>query len=157
MSYERVFGLSLHAYLADDWHLARRIDDRHTKTAMHFTGTARFETMDATTLLYSEEGRLQNGALTLNASQRYRWLFDPGGADVQFSDGRAFHRVAPRDNRASAYHDCTPDRYDVRYRFETQDRWYQHWTVTGPRKNYILESVFTRLHHAAYPVQSPRE
>ena len=148
-----LFGLSLRAYLAGTWRIERNIDDRRTALPQSFTGEAVFEG-DAD-CRYREEGTLRIGDRIIRASQSHRWAFADNHADVSFADGRPFHRVTLDDHGADAIHDCPPDLYRVSYHFETPDRWRQRWHVTGPRKDYTLESVFTRLHHVIDPVQSP--
>ena len=155
MSDECLFGLDLRAYLAGSWQIERQIKDRRTGRMTSFYGQAEFEAADDVALDYSENGWLDTGTRTLKASQRYHWSFDEGGAGVWFADGRPFHRVVIAYGAASAQHDCPPDLYRVAYAFEAAHHWRQTWHVTGPRKDYTLESLFTRLHRAPVPVQSP--
>jgi len=151
-----LFGMSLRAYLDGDWHIARGIEDRRTGIPQSFIGAASFGRDGDASLLYREDGALRIGDGTIRASQSHRWRFTDAHADVSFADGRPFHRVGLDGHQAEARHDCPPDLYRVSYRFETPDRWRQEWCVSGPRKDYTLESVFTRLHSAADPVHSPR-
>ncbi len=146
----------LRAYLAGVWRLDRWVDDRRAGRAMRFAGEARFEP-DGGALSYREDGTLDTGAGILRAVRRHRWTFEGPGARVSFDDGRPFHQVAPRGGRAADVHDCPPDLYRVAYAFETSDRWTATWRVSGPRKDYTLESLYTRLHPGALPVQSPRD
>lgn len=150
-----LFGRSMRAYLAGAWRIERRIADRRGGRDGSFTGGAVFSAAGARVLHYREDGTLRMDGRAMKASQVYLWRFGGEGADVAFADGRPFHRVAPRTNAATALHDCPPDTYRVAYRFETADRWYQRWIVTGPRKDHTLESVFTRLHPSGDPVHPP--
>ncbi len=152
-----LFGMSLRAYLAGPWHIDRRIEDRRTTLPQSFDGTAVFVETGTDALLYREEGTLVTGNRTIRATQSHHWQCAPDHADVAFADGRPFHRVVLDGHRAGAVHDCPPDLYRVAYRFETPDCWWQTWHVTGPRKDYTLESVFTRLHRPVHPVQSSRD
>jgi hypothetical protein len=63
---------------------------------------------------------------------------------VFFTDGRFFHRAAVADGIACVTHDCAPDLYRGRYRFIGPDRWSLSWRITGPRKDLVISSVFSR-------------
>ena len=157
MSEGYLFGLPMRGYLEGTWRLDRRIEDRRGASDGVFSGEARFAAEGTDALHYREDGTMRMGTHTMKASQAYRWQFDARGADVAFTDGRPFHRVAPREGTATALHDCPPDTYRVVYRFETPDRWRQRWIVTGPRKDHTIESVFTRLHPPGDPVHPAPE
>ena len=43
-----------------------------------------------------------------------------------------------------ADHWCDPDTYKVRYDFREWPLWRAEWRVTGPRKDYVMRSVYTR-------------
>ena len=152
-----LFGLSLRDYVAGIWRIARQIDDRRAETVGAFRGEGRFDAQGSGAYLYRESGILSVNGVQFPAARNYRWIFTDGGADIAFADGRPFHRLQPEGHGATALHDCPPDLYRVRYAFETPDRWRQAWTVSGPRKDYTSESVFTRLHPPADPVQSARQ
>ena len=152
-----LFGTALRDWLAGNWRIERRIDDRSAGEASDFTGEATFAPDGPAALLYRESGTLRSGGRALRATQSHRWTFTASSAEVAFADGRPFHAVAPVGRNAEALHDCPPDLYRVRYRFETPERWRQTWHVTGPRKDYTLESLFTRLRPAALPVKGPRD
>jgi hypothetical protein len=63
---------------------------------------------------------------------------------VFFADGRFFHRAEITEGRARVCHDCAPDKYIGRYCFQGPDRWSLSWRVTGPRKDLVVSSVFSR-------------
>ncbi len=152
-----LFEMSLRAYLIGDWRIEREIEDRRPNRPQSFAGRASFTGEGEDVLLYREDGTLHIGDTAIHASQSHRWHFVEAHADVSFADGRPFHQVKLDGHHADALHDCPPDLYRVSYHFQTQDCWRQQWHVTGPRKDYTLESVFTRLHSVAHPVQSPPE
>ncbi len=62
---------------------------------------------------------------------------------VFFDDGRPFHTVPAHG--AEALHDCPPDTYRVRYTYDATDTFSTRWHVTGPRKDAVLRTQFTRL------------
>ena len=65
------------------------------------------------------------------------------GIAVFFADGRAFHRFVPAADTVEADHWCDPDTYKVRYDFSRWPVWQAEWRVTGPRKDYVMQSVYT--------------
>ena len=99
-------------------------------------------------LTYREEGRLSLGGFETLAHQSYLYAFPATHrahrAEVRFADGRAFHALDLRDGQWSAEHVCAADLYRGRFRALAPDRWSVLWTVTGPRKDQVLESRFTR-------------
>lgn len=143
-----MFGayLSLLDLLGGCWTLARRIDDRLTGLNGSFEGTATFRPAAAPEMLdYHETGTLSYGALRHNAERVYLWHCEaPDRALVSFADGRPFHVVAPKGGIAEADHLCGSDHYSGRYVFETSDRWHLTWRVKGPRKDYTMDSTYTR-------------
>ncbi len=100
------------------------------------------------TLAYREEGCLELGGFETLAHQSYLYAFPAPHrahrAEVRFADGRPFHVLDLRDGQWSAEHVCAADLYRGRFRAEGPDRWSVLWTVTGPRKDQVLESLFTR-------------
>ncbi len=126
-----------------DWLLERDIEDIRAGHPGRFTGTARF-TSAAEGLVYDEEGLLSlGGAPGVAASRRYLWReAGANSIEVQFGDGRFFHRFYADEDRPSAVHACPPDQYRVRYDFSAWPRWKADWRVTGPRKDYAMTSRY---------------
>ncbi|MBV7378367.1 DUF6314 family protein [Maritimibacter dapengensis] len=122
------------------WRVARRIDDWALGRSGTFEGTVLFSPREDG-LLYHEAGELQmEGAPVMAATRDYLWRERDDGIDVYFDDGRFFHRVGP-----TAAHWCDPDQYDVSYDFTLWPDWASVWDVRGPRKNYRMESAYTRI------------
>ena len=125
------------------WRLERQITDARGPDAV-FTGTADFSPDDAGLTLH-ESGRLElAGQGGFQAERRYLWRPDGAGIAVLFADGRDFHRFDPAWVEAEADHWCDPDTYKVRYDFREWPRWQAEWRVTGPRKDYVMRSLYTR-------------
>jgi hypothetical protein len=138
------FSAGLIELFSGDWILRRRIQDRKARALGHLAGRARF-TADAGGLRFSERGELRFGAVIADASRDYG--FTILGRDrfrVCFADGRLFHEAQVVNGAAAVSHDCAPDLYRGRYRFETPDRWWLSWRITGPRKDLVIVSVFSR-------------
>lgn len=129
------------------WRIDRRIADARGPDAI-FSGTARFceSAAGADILLMEETGHITIGTTTpLLAERRYKWCFRTATqVDVLFSDDRPFHSIDLAAQSPRARHDCAPDLYLVEYSFETHDIWHSVWTVTGPRKNYVMTSTMRR-------------
>lgn len=122
------------------WRIVRQI--RQPGGDAGFAGTARF-TPDGAGLHYREEGLLTlPAAPPMRAEREYLWRSDGAGIAVFFADGRAFHRFDPAAPEAS--HWCDPDDYQVRYDFTAWPGWRAEWRVTGPRKDYVMVSDYSR-------------
>jgi Family of unknown function (DUF6314) len=124
------------------WQITRQIDDRRAGVMGQFAGQAEF-VADGDGLVLSETGMLSYGrAAPMRAEQRYIWRADGPGVAVFFADGRPFHWFSAAERQA--HHDCPPDSYDVTYDFSAWPRWKSIWAVTGPRKEYVMQSVYER-------------
>lgn len=130
------------ADFAGRWQLSRRIDDRRAGQAGRLVGEARFEPGQGG-LILTETGRLRYGdGPPMQAERRYLWRDEAGGIAVFFDDGRPFHWFAHDTPQAS--HNCPPDLYHVRYDFSAWPDWGAIWQVTGPRKDYVMTSHYSR-------------
>ncbi len=137
------------AAFAGVWKVERRIEDRHAGRSGRFSGTARFRP-EAGGLAYREEGVLElSGAPAMAASRGYHWSEDGAGTiTVRFEDGRHFHSFDAADPAPEASHDCVPDAYRVRYDFTGWPEWRAAWSVSGPRKDYVMETLYVRARAA---------
>ena len=130
-----------------DWQLDRSIDDRRGGTDGRFTGHARF-VPEGAVLVYHETGCLQMGESAFEAEQSHLWRTDGIRFKVCFGDGRPFHDFEAGIQTPVARHHCSPDLYVVRYDFTAWPNWVAEWTVTGPRKDYVMVSRYTRSRNA---------
>ncbi len=133
------------ADFAGRWHLHRRIEDRLGHGG-RFEGEAEFLPEDGGGFGYVEHGTLLlSGMKPLHSERRYLWQEDAAGRIfVRFEDGRPFHDFHPGHAIDTARHHCAPDYYDVRYDFTHWPRWSAEWDVRGPRKDYRMESLYSR-------------
>lgn len=123
------------------WMLSRRIVQSNGPEG-RFTGQAVF-TPEGAGLRYHEAGQLElAGAAPLQAERAYLWQAEGAQIVVRFADGRAFHRFDPE--APAAAHWCDPDDYRVRYDFALWPDWSAEWRVTGPRKDYVMISRYSR-------------
>ena len=135
----------LRAYLAGPWAFLRHLDDRRLQQPGSIVGWATFEPEGAG-LVYREEGRLWFGGDRGTATRSYRYRFyDPDRAEVEFEDGRPFHRLCLSAGRCAVEHLCGGDRY--RGVFETlgANTLRVRWRVEGPRKDYRLTTDYLRF------------
>lgn len=96
-------------------------------------------------LRFSESGALAYGGVTMEAARDYRFeILAEDRFRVFFADGRFFHETLVRGEVAQVTHDCAPDLYRGRYRLDGPARWRLSWRVTGPRKDLVICSVFSR-------------
>ena len=125
------------------WQIARRIRDRRAGATGLFEGVATFSHR-ADGLAYREEGALRIGdGPAMTAIRGYLWREEAGRIFVDHADGRRFHDFDPA--HPEARHACAPDQYLVRYDFSRWPAWQAEWTVTGPRKDYVMLSEYVRL------------
>lgn len=128
-----------------EWTLRRRIRDCTTGALGRLDGIARFIADDGLGLRFSESGTLSLGDQSAQATRDYRFeVLAPDRFRVCFADGRLFHEAEVTGRMARAAHDCAPDLYRGRYRFDGPECWRLSWRVTGPRKDLVICSVFSR-------------
>ncbi|QFS82727.1 hypothetical protein FIU97_07935 [Roseivivax sp. THAF40] len=126
------------------WRFRRKIMDRKLGQISQGQGTLRM-VRDGAHLHYEECVTLDlPGQPPIEGTRRYLWRPAPRGIEVLFEDGRPFHRIrlpepAPRDT-----HHCDPDLYRVHYDLSDWPVWSQVWEVTGPRKDYRIDTLFVR-------------
>ncbi|WP_397542995.1 DUF6314 family protein [Roseovarius salis] len=127
-----------------DWRVVRDIQHADGLEAW-FDGTASF-VPDGAGLTYREEGGLViAGQAPVRAERRYLWRArDDGRIAVLFDDGAAFHVFDPAADRPSDSHDCASDLYEVLYDFGGWPLWRARWCVTGPHKDYRMNSLYWR-------------
>lgn len=139
----------LRTFLQGEWNLERRVQDRRAGQDGALTGAATFAAAGSE-LLYREEGRLvigehANPVYEGPALQSYRYAFlEPARATVSFNDGRFFHDLDLSSGAWACTHLCDADRYDGDFSALGRDALCVVWTVTGPRKDLVLDSRYRR-------------
>ena len=136
-------------FLTGDWKVTRRIHDHSTGQVGSFQGSARFrqcaESDPKHTLAYVERGELRFAGHH-GPAERSLMIQDAGDgtADVRFADGREFYRLDLRTGRCEASHPCRADIYQVTVTMLSADSYTETWRVTGPSKDYELQTTYTR-------------
>ena len=134
--------------LAGEWSLRRNIEGQAT-----MSGVASFTPLQTADMLkYREEGRIRLAdGKEFDGHREYVFERAPNGFVVHFAETppRLFHTIAiVRDGdtlAGSATHLCTPDTYDSSYRFLPDGSFTIRHVVRGPRKDYLSDTVFSRL------------
>jgi hypothetical protein len=131
-------------FFSGPWSVVRRIRDGKTGDLGRMLGTAEF-IPDYDGLRFAERGTLTLPGVRTEARQSYRFVLESDRRfSVFFADGRFFHRAEIALGTAWVAHDCAPDSYRGRYRFAGPDRWSLSWRITGPRKDLVIATVFSR-------------
>lgn len=131
---------------AGAWQIMRRITDNLGQQGGRFVGQAVLEPDAQGGLIYDETGQLHlSSGPVLTAQRRYLWGFEDGRVVMRFADGRPFHDFAPKGQSGDIRHLCGDDIYDVRYDFTRFPSWTARWQVTGPRKDYVSFSTYSRV------------
>jgi hypothetical protein len=146
-------------FLRGAWAFSRSISCRLTSTVTRVVGTASWLPLtpapdERAALEQVEDGLLAlpgaapGGTLApLPVTAKYSWHWPDGGgaALVRFPDGRPF--VADVDFLAApcaVAHACAPDAYEGHFERDGDGAFVVVWTVTGPRKDYVSVTRFTR-------------
>lgn len=126
------------------WTLNREIADHSGGPDGVFQGNAVFARAGQH-LDYQETGTLALGEATpMVATRRFIWRQERGCLQIDYDDGRPFHGVPFGVDEPEATHLCAPDRYEVAYDFKDWPSWTARWQVSGPRKDYVMISRYTR-------------
>jgi hypothetical protein len=137
---------NLRTFLVGSWTVDRLVVDRARAMTGRLKGQARF-TPSAGRLLYKERGILTFGEHRGPAEQSYVYEFPESDAraSVRFRDGRTFHGLDLTEGEDCVSHACGSDLYEGLFTALSSTEWRSGWTVIGPRKDYDLVTVFTRL------------
>ncbi|PRW63057.1 DUF6314 family protein [Actinopolyspora mortivallis] len=134
----------LPAFLGGWWSLWRVISDPDGTRMGEFDGSGSFRAVDDV-LVYEEQGTLRLGDYRGNAFRSLRYhVTGPGRAEVYFDYGGFFHTLDLRSGHCRTHHPCRDDLYQGEFGVADENRWWQRWVVSGPTKNHVLHTVFTR-------------
>jgi hypothetical protein len=134
----------LRQFFVGSWRIRRRIADRRLGIGGRMTGKGVF-CADAEGLRYHETGRLQFGAYDGPVCRDYLVSLAGAIAHFQERDGRHLFQIDLSAGFATIFHHCVSDCYRGRYRVMHEDRFSVCWNVEGPRKNYRMLSIHSRM------------
>jgi len=131
---------------AGRWQIDRVIDDALTGQSITGQGVAHFIAEPTGHLVYEEALSLiyPDQPRPFEATRRYIWQGQGGVIEIRFEDGRLLQRLSLSGSNVGDVHHCDPDRYDGRYEFADWPQWRAIWRVTGPRKDYLMTTVYRR-------------
>ncbi|WP_033294654.1 DUF6314 family protein [Amycolatopsis jejuensis] len=131
-------------YFSGEWELAREIADVGGNPMGRATGHATFTCTDDL-LVYRETGELHLGE---HRGPFIRTLhYHPAGgprAAVHFDHGGFFHDLDLATGEWTTEHPCQADWYHGSYRLLGDRLWEQEWVVTGPAKDHVIRTRFSR-------------
>jgi Family of unknown function (DUF6314) len=138
---QHVFDLIL-----GEWSFVREVPGQAS-----MTGQATVCLQEDGTALYRETARIVLvGGEILHGEQRYLYRKTGDGFAVFFHDTRGlFHDLKFSVHgdgclKASASHDCNADLYLSEYELRSDGSFFTQHTVRGPRKNYVLQTVYRK-------------
>lgn len=115
-------------------------------------GEVEFEAVSDDEYAYREHGTLtlDHGDVVEGVTRSYRYIYKEGAIQVLYADGpddgKLFQVLEFEDKtRAQAQHLCGQDLYQSRYEFYLPDSFSITHTVTGPKKDYVSDTIFKRL------------
>lgn len=149
--------------LLGEWSFVREVPGKAT-----MTGRARILPTAKGRARYDETARVRladGTTLTGSQSYHYRQLPPPAnGFDVLFAENEEFFErldfqpSADGSLRADAEHHCPPDHYVSQFTLDRDDRLLVEHVVEGPRKHYVVRTVYRRAGRAAArPQQTPAD
>ncbi len=137
--------------LIGGWSIQRTIRSSEGTLLGTFTGKALYKEISPHLLHYREEGLLHSEQCKSCAFREYYFLYDEDIKiyfDLKLT--RLFHKMECEISDtypfyASGVHHCGEDVYNMSYVFISQKEYTTTVSVKGPRKNYLITSVFLKL------------
>jgi len=98
---------------------------------------------------YAEAGKMKIGEQIFDGRREWRWLFAGDVVEVTYPDGRPFHSFS--FDAGEGEHLCGEDTYRVSYDFSAFPVWTACWHVSGPRKDYVSTTTYSRVPPSSKP------
>ena len=93
--------------------------------------------------MYSEQGDMNVEGKSRSVYQKYKYILNEDSCQVYFTNGNLFYTVSENSN---IIHYCGNDVYRGEYEvFDDNEGFKLTWTVTGPHKDYISETIFKTI------------
>lgn len=158
-------------YFNGYWKWSRTVTSLRSNTVIAAVsdGNASFAPFfNSQSLLYREIGHLENFESSLGSgntvTRQYIYTFNEDvivfhcssnnreNLDPQFSPNpenftrlAEFHRFTPNKTTAECIHLCLDDKYTGLYNFISDTKFELQWTVSGPNKNYKINTVYDKV------------
>lgn len=139
------------SFLCGSWKIERTFDDRGSARSGRFIGTGEFipvadRTPVMAALAYQEQGVLSLGGHVGQASRRLEYRRSEGDVvELFFEDGRRFVDLSLVTGWWRSTHRCDEDTYEIITTVVSQIEIVEHWSVTGPSKDYDAVTVARRF------------
>lgn len=138
---------TIFAALAGQWTLHRNIPGQG-----YVDGQVTFTPIDETRLLYEEHGSFHRGGYSNEATRSYIYELKDNKIVIYYNDparrGDVLHELtfSPEANGfvSRHCHICTPDTYDLVFRFGDNRSIEMFYDIQGPKKDYTMHTSLTR-------------
>lgn len=134
-------------FLEGRWLLERGVTSSNGLENLRAKGESRLIQENKNLLVYQEALEVQTNTKTLDSSRTYYYEYDPqrGKCFKYFDDRRLFYELMFKNGIISGYHQCIDDAYKAKYIIENELCFILEYKVLGPKKNYLIENVYSRL------------
>ena len=134
--------------LIGKWKIQREISAPDGTSKGRMWGSGFFDIYEGNQLLYQEQmcHETQHEEL-LFATKFYRYHFEPEQVSIYFyqeEDGRLFMTFPIIDGELKGYAECKSDSYSLQWNWINPDSFLTCYSISGPKKNSIIESEFKR-------------
>ncbi|MBS0627069.1 MAG: hypothetical protein JSS09_02535 [Verrucomicrobia bacterium] len=136
--------------LIGGWSIERNIHSFEGNLLGTFVGKALYKEISPHLLHYREEGLLHSEQCKSCAFKEYYFVYD-GEIKIYFDLklARLFHKMEYEVSDtypfyAKGVHYCGNDVYDMSYVFTSKQEYTTTISVKGPRKSYLIQSVFLK-------------
>ena len=139
--------MTLEQTFSGAWRASRKLNGEP-----FFSGNATFTAAGNNDLiLYREEGFADHpGGFSALAFREYYFAISPGAFRIYFDqEQRSLFNSVQLFSRDGCYvgsglHYCGQDTYESEYSFHNKDLWVWNHKVSGPKKEYLLETEYRR-------------
>ncbi len=132
--------------LIGTWRLWRTVFDRRTQKGSAMWGEATFSPGKEDELVYVEEVmHRREGKGAYRAKQRYRYKLKEDKLEMyrcNEAPNTPFLTLPTEKLQGKAQ--CGADRYELDWNFKGTEMFLQRYRVLGPRKDYVIRSLFSR-------------
>lgn len=142
-------SLELYNFFKKNWSLKRTIFTLKEKALVASgQGTASFQETALNQLDYSEKVTIKyfDNNFQTEAYQKYLYKYVPAKNKLEkyFENTSFFYTLDLKENTATGCHHCKDDLYKSYYRFLDPKSFELVYRVEGPKKSYLMETLYQR-------------